>query len=123
MNREYITTAQLSERIHYDERTIRNRLNDSVLHEGIHYFRPFGGRKILYYWDAIERDMVKLHIPAQREHSIRNVNTESGETAKVFTLKPDSVFTFGRNGCSRSPEYAFCRCRGDSDRGLDAWVQ
>ncbi len=68
-------------------------------------------------------EMLYLHIPAQREHSIRNVNTESGETAKVFTLKPDSVFTFGRNGCSRSPEYAFCRCRGDSDRGLDAWVQ
>ncbi len=62
MNREYITTAQLSERIHYDERTIRNRLNDSVLHEGIHYFRPFGGRKILYYWDAIERDMVKYSL-------------------------------------------------------------
>jgi len=29
------------------------------------------------------------------------VNTESGETAKVFTLRPDSVFTFDRIGCSR----------------------
>jgi hypothetical protein len=28
-----------------------------VLIEGVHYFRPFGGRKILYIWDAIERDM------------------------------------------------------------------
>jgi len=26
-----------------------------------------------------------------------NVNTESGETAKVFTLRPDWVFTMGRN--------------------------
>ena len=59
MNREYLTTEQLSQRIHYDPRTSRNRLNDSVLHEGVHYFRPFGGRKILYCWDAIERDMVK----------------------------------------------------------------
>lgn len=59
MNENYITTEQLSQRIHYDVRTIRNRLKDSVLHEGVHYFRPFGGRKILYCWDAIERDMFK----------------------------------------------------------------
>jgi len=32
-------------------------LKDSVLLEGRHYFRPFGGRKILYIWEAIERDM------------------------------------------------------------------
>lgn len=56
---EYLTTEQLSQRIHYDPRTIRNRLKDSVLLEGVHYFRPFGGRKILYVWDAIERDMMK----------------------------------------------------------------
>jgi hypothetical protein len=28
-----------------------------VLLEGVHYIRPFGGRKILFLWDAIERDM------------------------------------------------------------------
>ena len=39
--------------------TIRNRLKDSVLLEGIHYFRPFGGRKILFIWEAIEKDMQK----------------------------------------------------------------
>jgi hypothetical protein len=53
----YLTTDELAERIRYDARTIRNQLKDSVLLEGIHYFRPFGGRKILYVWDAIERDM------------------------------------------------------------------
>ena len=53
----YLTTDALSERIHYDTRTIRNRLKDSVLLEGVHYIRPFGGRKILYIWEAIERDM------------------------------------------------------------------
>jgi hypothetical protein len=26
-----------------------------VLLEGVHYIRPFGRRKILYVWDAIER--------------------------------------------------------------------
>ncbi len=54
----YLTTDALSERIHYDPRTIRERLKDSVLIEGVHYFRPFGGRKILYIWEVIERDMV-----------------------------------------------------------------
>lgn len=53
----YLTTEDLSQRIHYDARTIRDRLKDSVLLEGTHYFRPFGGRKILYIWEAIERDM------------------------------------------------------------------
>lgn len=53
----YLTTEELSSRIKYDARTIRNRLKDSVLLEGVHYIRPFGGRKILYLWEAIERDM------------------------------------------------------------------
>ena len=55
--REYLTTDELSARIKYDCRTIRERLKDSVLLEGTHYIRPFGGRKILYIWDQIEADM------------------------------------------------------------------
>jgi hypothetical protein len=57
MPQTYLTTDELSGRIKYDTRTIRERLKDSVLLEGVHYFRPFGGRKILYIWEAIERDM------------------------------------------------------------------
>lgn len=53
----YLTTDELSARIKYDVRTIRERLKDSVLLEGTHYLRPFGGRKILFVWEAIERDM------------------------------------------------------------------
>jgi hypothetical protein len=56
----YLTTEELSARIKYDARTIRERLKDSVLLEGVHYFRPFGGRKILYRWDVIQRDMAKV---------------------------------------------------------------
>ena len=59
MNLTYITTKELAERIHYNERTIRNQLKDSVLIEGIHYIRPFGGRKILYVWERIEEEMTK----------------------------------------------------------------
>lgn len=57
MDTQYLTTEELAARIKYDARTIRERLKDSVLFEGTHYIRPFGGRKILYLWDAIERDM------------------------------------------------------------------
>jgi len=55
----YLTTDELAQRIKYDSRTIRERLKDSVLLEGVHYIRPFGGRKILYLWEIIERDMPK----------------------------------------------------------------
>lgn len=57
MPHTYLTTDELSVRIKYDARTIRERLKDSVLLEGVHYIRPFGGRKILYIWEKIEHDM------------------------------------------------------------------
>ena len=59
MNNIYLTTEELSARIKYDPRTIRDQLKDSVLLEGRHYFRPFGGRKILYIWENVEQDMFK----------------------------------------------------------------
>lgn len=59
MTHTYLTTQELAQRIRYDARTIRNQLKDSVLHEGVHYIRPFGGRKILYLWERIEEDMLK----------------------------------------------------------------
>lgn len=62
-NVTYITTEELAERLHYAPRYILNCLKDSVLVEGIHYVKPFGRRKILYLWEAIERDM--LHSSAQ----------------------------------------------------------
>jgi hypothetical protein len=61
----YLTTEELAARIKYDARTIRNRLKDSVLIEGTHYFRPFGGRKILFLWETIERDMQKRLVAAE----------------------------------------------------------
>jgi hypothetical protein len=59
MTKTFLTTEELAQRIKYDERTIRERLKDSVLLEGVHYIRPFGGRKILYLWEQIERDMAQ----------------------------------------------------------------
>jgi len=59
MSATYLTTEQLSVLIHYDPRTIRTRLKDAVLLEGVHYIRPFGGRKLLFIWEAIQRDIGK----------------------------------------------------------------
>lgn len=58
MSTTFVTTEELSRLIKYDARTIRERLKDSVLLEGRHYIRPFGGRKILYLWEAIEADLL-----------------------------------------------------------------
>ncbi|MBV5340509.1 MAG: hypothetical protein J0665_13305 [Deltaproteobacteria bacterium] len=54
----YLTTEELAGKLHYAPRYILNCLKDSVLFEGIHYIKPFGRRKILYLWEAIERDML-----------------------------------------------------------------
>lgn len=62
MSKTFLTTEELSERIKYDARTIRERLKDSVLLEGVHYIRPFGGRKILFIWEQIECDMAQVSL-------------------------------------------------------------
>jgi len=56
----FLTTDELAEKIKYDARTIRSSLKDAVLIEGVHYIRPFGGRKILYLWEQIQEDMCKF---------------------------------------------------------------
>lgn len=53
----YLTVEELSERIHYKPRYIREKLMKRVFREGEHYFHPFGGRRLLFIWPAIERDM------------------------------------------------------------------
>lgn len=53
----YLTTEELAQKIKYEPRTIRNILKDSVLIEGVHYIRPFGGRKILYLWENVQQAM------------------------------------------------------------------
>jgi hypothetical protein len=58
MSTIYLSTDELARRIKYDARTIRDRLKDSVLLEVIHYFRLFGGHKILFIWEKIETDML-----------------------------------------------------------------
>lgn len=56
----YLTTEELAERIKYEPRYIRETLKDSVFLEGVHYIRPFGRRRILFIWEAIEADLAAL---------------------------------------------------------------
>jgi hypothetical protein len=55
----YLTARELAERIKYKPNVINNMLKDSVLLEGVHYIRPFGRRKVLYLWEAVERTMIE----------------------------------------------------------------
>ncbi|RMH40006.1 MAG: hypothetical protein D6694_10505 [Gammaproteobacteria bacterium] len=55
----FMTTEELAQKLRYDPRYIRNCLKDAVFLEGVHYIRPFGRRKILYIWEAIERDLTR----------------------------------------------------------------
>ena len=57
LSKELLTAEELGKRIKYNPRYIREVLKDSVFIEGVHYIRPFGRRKILFVWEAIERDM------------------------------------------------------------------
>lgn len=53
----YLTAKQLADRLHYHPVYINQSLKDSIFLEGIHYVRPFGGRKILYLWEEIEKEV------------------------------------------------------------------
>lgn len=55
----YLTARELAQRIKYKPNVINNMLKDSVLLEGTHYVRPFGRRKVLYLWEAVEHTMLQ----------------------------------------------------------------
>lgn len=77
----YLTTDELSARIKYDSRTIRDRLKDSVLIEGRHYIRPFGGRKTLYIWEHVEADMMLASVGGSNAIPMANGGLLKVETA------------------------------------------
>ncbi len=66
----YLTTDELAARIKYNTRTIRATLKVSVLFEGRHYIKPFGGRKTLYIWENIEEDMAKVSYDSKHRVSL-----------------------------------------------------
>ena len=56
----YLTTEELSSRIKYEPRYIREQMKDRIFKKGIHYIQPFGGRKILFIWNRIETMMTDV---------------------------------------------------------------
>ncbi|CAM3881564.1 Transcription-repair coupling factor [Rheinheimera salexigens] len=57
MSKTLLTTKDLSTKIQFSSGYINRVLRDTVFLEGIHYIRPFGGRKIFYIWEAIEKEL------------------------------------------------------------------
>ncbi len=51
----YLTTEELASRIKFEPRYIREKLKDKVFKKGIHYIKPFGGRKLLFIWNEVEK--------------------------------------------------------------------
>ena len=78
MPEELLTTEELSMRIKYPPRTIRERLKDSVLIEGVHYIRPFGGRRILYLWGRIAADIGRASLASSTDIPMANGETIRG---------------------------------------------
>lgn len=70
MNNTYLTTEELSYRIKYDSRYIREHLKDRVFKKDIHYIKPFGGRKILFIWNEIEKIMAASY---KKENPMENI--------------------------------------------------
>jgi hypothetical protein len=114
MQSELLTTDELTARIKYDSRTIRERLKDSVLIEGVHYIRPFGGRKILYVWDRIAEDMAKpssegiVGIPMAnggilRGYAIYSTSDRTGRSAGRSTGRTPWTGSNRRCRTSRNP--------------------
>ncbi|MEH6576942.1 MAG: hypothetical protein V7731_07655 [Amphritea sp.] len=58
MSLTYMTAKELGAKIKYHPKYINDALRDSVFIEGKHYVRPFGGRKVLYVWEAVEEEML-----------------------------------------------------------------
>ncbi|MCG5541244.1 MULTISPECIES: hypothetical protein [unclassified Halorhodospira] len=54
----YLSARQLSERIPYCARYINEVLRDREFIEGVHYIRPFNGRRVVYLWEPIEELML-----------------------------------------------------------------
>ncbi len=57
----YISLEELALRTTYSKTTLsRGHITQNMI-EGIHFVRPLGGKKKLYVWDAIERDMFNMN--------------------------------------------------------------
>ncbi|SFC89951.1 hypothetical protein SAMN05660831_00004 [Thiohalospira halophila DSM 15071] len=66
----YLSAEQLAERIPYCARYITEVLKDREFIEGLHYLRPFGGRRVVYLWEPIEELMLTPYEVQQQQDGI-----------------------------------------------------
>lgn len=69
----YLTTDELSMRIKYDPRYIRERMKDRIFKKDVHYVQPFGGRKILYIWNEIEKLMISKAVKIMEDNPMSKI--------------------------------------------------
>jgi hypothetical protein len=65
---EYLTVAELSQRIGYSPQSIRNMMSQGVFQMGLHYVKP--RRRVLFKWSTIvawlHRESATIDIPLTR---------------------------------------------------------
>ncbi|WP_445778056.1 hypothetical protein [Shewanella sp.] len=59
MKQTLLNAKELSQRIKFSAAYINHTLKDNVFFDGVHYIKPFGGRKIFYIWEEVERELFK----------------------------------------------------------------
>jgi len=68
----YISLEELALRTTYSKTTLsRGHITRNMI-EGVHFVRPLGGKKKLYLWDAIERDMFNTTLDDMEEIPMAN---------------------------------------------------
>lgn len=66
-----LSPDEVAQKLNMSTRYFRNVVMKRALVEGVHYIRPFSGRKILLIWERVEeeilRDLVDVQIQPKSE--------------------------------------------------------
>ncbi len=66
----YLSPARVAERLGFSTRYFRNVVMRERLVEGVHYCRPFGGRKIVLVWEEVEAELMR-DLPGMRNGGLQ----------------------------------------------------
>jgi hypothetical protein len=70
---EYLTTAELSDRIKMTPGTIRNLVWQKKLKKNVHYVKPTQG-KLLFKWRSVEEWLHNRSSPVSKDNNLRGKN-------------------------------------------------
>jgi hypothetical protein len=76
---EYLDLRQLIERIPFSKRAIEKYISEGYLVEGVHFARPAGGKKRVFFWSAIESWL------RNQDHRLRAEYARSEQTRYPFS--------------------------------------